>query len=678
MGSKRRPKRRSGSKAQNQSSAAAGRAGPSEPVQRNTAARWRSDLPLYAASLTIVGVVISVPAYLASDRQAIEGLPLTAASGLLLTFFSAVSLCVLRLKSPVKRETGLRRTLRWSPRLFTAVSALLVGLSMLWVGSVSTVLPGLFGSRSPAEGRASAPLRVVVADFSSPRHADDIVSHLVKARLAAATAGYHDVSLQLVPNSFSASTGDAGPRQFGQRRHADLVIWGWYDESRTSVVISTNFLLLRRPPDLQLRQPGIPRVVPIRQLDHFSLQTDISRQMSYLVTLASAVIEYEEGRYRDAIPRLQRAIELTPVVNQLSNPDVPYRLLGLSYGEVGNHKQALSELEAGQRVNWRDYGLTIDLGLAYYLRGRPHAALQEFSTAISLRPRNPEGYVYRAWFFEGIGQFARMLRDYKHALKIKKVYDAEVNLAAYYDYMRQENLASKYVNAVFRSKKVDYFAYAVRADIRDNIGDHTGALQDYNRAIKLNRKDAGSYNGRGSAYNEQGNYSVAIKDFDRAIQLYGSDAAPVYINRAEAYSNEGDYKRALLDYASAIRAARNSYHPYYYRGRLELNLNEYQHARADFSHTLKLTTHLVGAFEGLGEADFHLRRYGEAIWAFENALSLNANYAKALANLGVTLAAIGHDAQAIRDLRKAAALLRAQGDMADYQRTMEALARVER
>ena len=59
-------------------------------------------------------------------------------------------------------------------------------------------------------------------------------------------------------------------------------------------------------------------------------------------------------------------------------------------------------------------------------------------------------------------------------------------------------------------------------------------INDYNKAIELNPKDATAYVNRGIAYNALGNYQQAINDYNKAIELNPKDAE-AYYNRGNAY-----------------------------------------------------------------------------------------------------------------------------------------------
>jgi tetratricopeptide (TPR) repeat protein len=134
----------------------------------------------------------------------------------------------------------------------------------------------------------------------------------------------------------------------------------------------------------------------------------------------------------------------------------------------------------------------------------------------------------------------------------------------------------------------DYFASAAQ---KYQQGDYRGALADYNRAIKINPKNANAYYNRGllkatKLQDDRG----ALADYDRAIQLN-----PTY---DVAYNNRGnlkvdklkDLQGALADYDRAIKLKPRNAEAYYNRGVLKYTfLKNVAGGIADMQQAAKLS-----------------------------------------------------------------------------------------
>ena len=84
-----------------------------------------------------------------------------------------------------------------------------------------------------------------------------------------------------------------------------------------------------------------------------------------------------------------------------------------------------------------------------------------------------------------------------------------------------------------------------------NTGKTEEALEDFNRAIKIDPKIPAGYLGRANTLNVMGRYEKSIEDYDRTIEI-NPKLANAYVNRASAYSHLGEYEKAIADYEKGL------------------------------------------------------------------------------------------------------------------------------
>jgi serine/threonine protein kinase len=95
--------------------------------------------------------------------------------------------------------------------------------------------------------------------------------------------------------------------------------------------------------------------------------------------------------------------------------------------------------------------------------------------------------------------------------------------------------------------------------------DFDHAIADYDKAIGLAPKTAGTYFNRGNAFFEKREFARAIADYAEAIRLRPGDS-DFYTNRGNAYVKSGDYDRAIQDYDAAIGIKPDDFKPFVGRG----------------------------------------------------------------------------------------------------------------
>jgi tetratricopeptide (TPR) repeat protein len=111
----------------------------------------------------------------------------------------------------------------------------------------------------------------------------------------------------------------------------------------------------------------------------------------------------------------------------------------------------------------------------------------------------------------------------------------------------------------------EFTAWHNRANARAELGDLTGAIADYNMAIKIRPGRAEAYSNRGNARKDLRDFEGAIKDFNRAIEL-NPDYADAYSNRGIAKGNLSDFRDAIEDFNKAIELKPDYYEAYFNRG----------------------------------------------------------------------------------------------------------------
>ena len=130
-------------------------------------------------------------------------------------------------------------------------------------------------------------------------------------------------------------------------------------------------------------------------------------------------------------------------------------------------------------------------------------------------------------------------------------------------------------------------AYFKRGNARKEMGDLSGALSDYTKAIDLDSNLPQVFNNRGNTLKAMGDYEAAIKDYDRAIEL-NPRFAFAYNNRGAAWFLTGALDRAIKDYDRAINLKRDYALAYANRGLIFLTRGDTRRAERDFNKCMKL------------------------------------------------------------------------------------------
>jgi len=151
------------------------------------------------------------------------------------------------------------------------------------------------------------------------------------------------------------------------------------------------------------------------------------------------------------------------------------------------------------------------------------------------------------------------------------------------------------------------------------IGFFDRAIEDFDKAIAFDPKNADFYINRGNAYRAKWDYDKAIEDYDKAIALNPNDAA-AYNNRGNAYRFKGDYGKAIESYDKAIVLNPKNTDFYINRGASHSN---YEKAIEDFDKAIALNPKLALAYSIRGSTYFFKGDYDKAIKDLKMALKID-------------------------------------------------------
>jgi len=240
-------------------------------------------------------------------------------------------------------------------------------------------------------------------------------------------------------------------------------------------------------------------------------------------------------------------------------------------------------------ITENDLNLLLQQGSFFTEQKRYDAAIDCYTTIISILPDNFIAYNSRASVYYYQGAFDKAMADLTFAIKI------------------------------FPDNVV---AYNNRATLKMLKHDYKGAVEDCNHAISKTPIFSDIYINRGWSYFELGQFELAIEDFTSFIELSNSlDESMVYFKRAVSFASIGQFEKANSDIDS-IRQIKVNPFALTAKGYIHLMKKENIEAIKFCNAAIRMAPFFDYAYYVLGLAYSRLDRYEEAIE--------NLNYAKEL------------------------------------------------
>ncbi|MFM6753217.1 MAG: tetratricopeptide repeat-containing serine protease family protein, partial [Dolichospermum sp.] len=301
-----------------------------------------------------------------------------------------------------------------------------------------------------------------------------------------------------------------------------------------------------------------------------SIQTAIlSVDVSQGNTTASQWLErgnhlWRLRRYPEAIKAFDEAIKQKPEFIHLA-----YYGKGLALSWSGKDSEAITALELAVKFKPEFVPAWDTLSVVYRELNQLDKALVAINAAIRLEPNNPNLYNQKYGVLSN-------LKKYKEAA-------AAIN------------------KAIELSPRAAF--YNNRGNVRSELGDKQGAIDDFNQAIKINPNYANAYYNRGIVRNELGDKQGAISDFNQVIKI-NPNYAYAYYNRGIVRKEVGEKHGAIEDSHQAIQIIPNYGFASYVRGIVRNDLGDKQGAIDDFNQAIKINPNLAQAYYNRGNVRY--------------------------------------------------------------------------
>ena len=185
-----------------------------------------------------------------------------------------------------------------------------------------------------------------------------------------------------------------------------------------------------------------------------------------------------------------------------------------------------------------------------------------------------------------------------------------------------------------------------------NNGNYQKAIDFYNKALKIYKRDGAIFYNRALSNYELGNYKEAIEDYKEALNLEDKmRSAITHLNIGNSYKEIEEYEKALFHINKAISIKPNEGFYYQDRGYLYWELDKWDEALKDFetakSKFLKKKEKIDEYFyNDIGYVYFKLGSYNLAIDNYQKAIEMNPKEGMFYSDKGDALYELGKEDEA--------------------------------
>jgi len=324
----------------------------------------------------------------------------------------------------------------------------------------------------------------------------------------------------------------------------------------------------------------------------------------------------EQESFQEAKRCFASAIEHRPCPRYYNNRGLACYHIAASGGPANQYEEALQDFSSALELEPKNVSFSFNRGNALFQLGRFTEALDDYSHASGLDCENATYLHHKGLALQGCGEVHKAIDMYKEALKRDEEHHASrFHLGLMYHVDGQYELALEALN---HGLPEDEALHEARGLVYRDMGDLDMALADFSAVIELESEQGQHRYNRGVVYHRMGREEDAIDDLTRAIEL-GSTGAAVYSERGLAWRALGNMAQATNDLTAAIEVDCT---PSYLSHRAQCLFEQglYDLAEADLSRALQLDGSDPGLLYKRGITCYAQRRYAEAIADLKAAL----------------------------------------------------------
>lgn len=241
----------------------------------------------------------------------------------------------------------------------------------------------------------------------------------------------------------------------------------------------------------------------------------------------------------------------------------------------------------------RDYPRAIEIYTAYLdSQSKPN-----WYTSVVLRERSA--------MYEALQQYDRAEADLTAAIKASPISTSiYAERGAFYGRRQRDTEAlADFQTGARLDPRSGKFAFT-EAQLREQRGDHTGAIERLNEAIRIEPNKREYYVARGSAHNYVAKYQEARADYDKALSIEDKHASPrdlahANLGRGYAALRSGLFQSAVEDFTVVLKTVPSSSNALGWRGEAYQGLGDNERALADYKAALAVNPKHEQALRGM-------------------------------------------------------------------------------
>lgn len=265
------------------------------------------------------------------------------------------------------------------------------------------------------------------------------------------------------------------------------------------------------------------------------------------IPIRQAVTEtyVELKQFDKATESANKVVELAP-----ENPG-SYALRATVHEQQDKYDESLADWNKALELKPGNPGALLGRGRVYFMKEDLKAAAADIDRVLERDPGNIQAVYLKSLIFAADKNFVDAIRTLQNALRSDPTnVDLRLQIASYYVGDERPRKAIRILTQVLGDAPDSWRAMRARGDALLSVGKHAEAIEDYNKAVKIQPEDDGILNNLAwvlatSPKSEVRDGKRAIELALKACEVTEYKMPHILSTLAAAYAESGDFEKAI-------------------------------------------------------------------------------------------------------------------------------------
>jgi len=295
---------------------------------------------------------------------------------------------------------------------------------------------------------------------------------------------------------------------------------------------------------------------------------------------------------------------------------------GEDFVETGNYTDAVHQFTKAVELEPDFADAYLARAATYEKLNEPGKAAEDYQRATVFMDKSTDAFYHAARAYYNLGKLDEAMEYVEKAIELKRTNELAMQLKTKI-LLDQDNLEEAFNTAeVALMLKSDDISYYLHGLVNERKGDLDNAEDDYEKAIRKNKKFVDAYLSLAELQVKTGSYEDAFENCEEVLELNPNNT-DAYLVRSKIHAKKLDYPNAINDLSKAILIDPDDPELFMARGGYYQEFTQHQSAINDFNKVILLDENNAEAYYQRAWSNEQIANFKAAIKDYKKLMELS-------------------------------------------------------